>query len=48
MLNMLFSEMTPGGVGTGLYSILVVAVVAVFLAGLMVGAPRSTSARSSA
>jgi potassium-transporting ATPase potassium-binding subunit len=37
LLNMLFSEMTPGGVGTGLYSILVVAVVAVFLAGLMVG-----------
>ena len=37
LLNMLFSEMTPGGVGTGLYSILVIAVVAVFLAGLMVG-----------
>ena len=37
LLNMLFSEMTPGGVGTGLYSILVVAIVAVFLAGLMVG-----------
>ena len=37
LLNMLFSEMTPGGVGTGLYSILIVAIVAVFLAGLMVG-----------
>jgi K+-transporting ATPase ATPase A chain len=37
MLNILFGEMTPGGVGTGLYSILVVAIVAVFLAGLMVG-----------
>ena len=37
LLNMLFSEMTPGGVGSGLYSILVVAIVAVFLAGLMVG-----------
>jgi K+-transporting ATPase ATPase A chain len=37
MLNMLFGEMTPGGVGTGLYSILVTAVIAVFLAGLMVG-----------
>ena len=37
LLNMLFGEMTPGGVGTGLYSILVIAVVAVFLAGLMVG-----------
>lgn len=37
LLNILFGEMTPGGVGTGLYSILVVAIVAVFLAGLMVG-----------
>ena len=37
LLNMLFSEMTPGGVGTGLYSILIIAIVAVFLAGLMVG-----------
>jgi K+-transporting ATPase ATPase A chain len=37
MLNMLFGEMTPGGVGTGLYSILVTAIIAVFLAGLMVG-----------
>jgi potassium-transporting ATPase potassium-binding subunit len=37
MLNMMFSEMTPGGVGTGIYSILVMAVIAVFLAGLMVG-----------
>jgi K+-transporting ATPase ATPase A chain len=37
LLNMMFSEMTPGGVGTGLYSILVMAIVAVFLAGLMVG-----------
>jgi K+-transporting ATPase ATPase A chain len=37
MLNMLFGEMTPGGVGTGLYSILVMAIIAVFLAGLMVG-----------
>jgi potassium-transporting ATPase potassium-binding subunit len=37
LLNMMLSEMTPGGVGTGLYSILVMAIVAVFLAGLMVG-----------
>jgi K+-transporting ATPase ATPase A chain len=37
MLNMLLGEMTPGGVGTGLYSILVMAIIAVFLAGLMVG-----------
>jgi K+-transporting ATPase ATPase A chain len=37
MINMMFSEMTPGGVGTGIYSILVMAIIAVFLAGLMVG-----------
>jgi K+-transporting ATPase ATPase A chain len=37
MLNMMFSEMTPGGVGTGIYSILFMAIIAVFLAGLMVG-----------
>ncbi|CRK56516.1 Potassium-transporting ATPase A chain (TC 3.A.3.7.1) [Alloactinosynnema sp. L-07] len=37
MLNMLFGEMTPGGAGTGLYSILVMAIIAMFLAGLMVG-----------
>jgi K+-transporting ATPase ATPase A chain len=37
MLNMLFGELSPGGVGTGMYSILVVAVIAMFLAGLMVG-----------
>ncbi|SFR30026.1 K+-transporting ATPase ATPase A chain [Lentzea waywayandensis] len=37
LLNMLFGEMTPGGVGTGLYSVLVMAIIAMFLAGLMVG-----------
>ncbi|TWP50425.1 potassium-transporting ATPase subunit KdpA [Lentzea tibetensis] len=37
LLNMLFGEMTPGGAGTGLYSILVMAIIAMFLAGLMVG-----------
>ena len=37
LLNMLLGEVTPGGVGTGLYGILVIAVIAVFLAGLMVG-----------
>ncbi|GAA3584451.1 potassium-transporting ATPase subunit KdpA [Amycolatopsis ultiminotia] len=37
LLNMLFGEISPGGVGTGLYSILVMAVLAMFLAGLMVG-----------
>ncbi|RZQ64755.1 potassium-transporting ATPase subunit KdpA [Amycolatopsis suaedae] len=37
LLNMLFGEVSPGGVGTGLYGILVMAVIAMFLAGLMVG-----------
>jgi potassium-transporting ATPase potassium-binding subunit len=37
ILNMLLSEVAPGGTGTGLYGILVMAIVAVFLAGLMVG-----------
>lgn len=37
MLNMMLGEVSPGGVGAGLYGMLVLAVVAVFLAGLMVG-----------
>lgn len=37
MLNMLLGEVSPGGVGTGLYGLLVIAVVTVFIAGLMVG-----------
>ncbi|MEQ0558741.1 potassium-transporting ATPase subunit KdpA [Amycolatopsis sp. NEAU-NG30] len=37
MLNMLYGEISPGGVGTGLYGILVLAIIAMFLAGLMVG-----------
>ncbi len=37
LLNMLLGEVTPGGVGSGLYGILVLAVLAVFLGGLMVG-----------
>ncbi|GAA1865619.1 potassium-transporting ATPase subunit KdpA [Pseudonocardia ailaonensis] len=37
LLHMLFGEVSPGGVGSGLYGILVLAVIAVFLAGLMVG-----------
>jgi K+-transporting ATPase ATPase A chain len=37
MLNMFFGEISPGGVGTGLYGILVMAIIAMFLAGLMVG-----------
>jgi len=37
LLNMLLGEIAPGGVGSGLYGLLVLAVLAVFLAGLMVG-----------
>ncbi|WP_216208957.1 potassium-transporting ATPase subunit KdpA [Amycolatopsis aidingensis] len=37
LLNMLFGEVAPGGVGAGLYGILVLAIIAMFLAGLMVG-----------
>ncbi|RLV47947.1 potassium-transporting ATPase subunit KdpA [Nocardioides mangrovicus] len=37
ILNMGLGEVAPGGVGSGLYGILVLAIVAVFVAGLMVG-----------
>lgn len=37
MLNMMLGEVAPGGVGSGLYGMLVLALVAVFIAGLMVG-----------
>jgi len=37
MLNMMLGEVSPGGVGSGLYGILIVAVIAVFIAGLLVG-----------
>jgi potassium-transporting ATPase potassium-binding subunit len=37
MFNMQLGEVAPGGVGSGLYGILVLAVITVFVAGLMVG-----------
>ncbi|WP_242616290.1 potassium-transporting ATPase subunit KdpA [Microterricola gilva] len=37
MLNMMLGELAPGGVGSGLYGMLVIAILAVFIAGLMVG-----------
>jgi K+-transporting ATPase ATPase A chain len=37
MLNMMLGEVAPGGVGSGLYGMLVLAVVTVFIAGLLVG-----------
>ncbi|MEU5400036.1 potassium-transporting ATPase subunit KdpA [Streptomyces sp. NPDC005963] len=37
MLGMQLGEIAPGGVGSGLYGMLIMAIIAVFLAGLMVG-----------
>ncbi|MBV9313276.1 MAG: potassium-transporting ATPase subunit KdpA [Pseudonocardia sp.] len=37
LFDMMLGEIAPGGVGSGLYGILVLAVVTVFVAGLMVG-----------
>ncbi len=37
LFDMLLGEIAPGGVGSGLYAMLVLAIVTVFLAGLMVG-----------
>lgn len=37
LLNMMIGEVAPGGVGSGLYGMLIVVIVAVFLGGLMVG-----------
>ncbi|MFM9368821.1 potassium-transporting ATPase subunit KdpA [Streptomyces sp. Da 82-17] len=37
LLGMMLGEIAPGGVGSGLYGMLIMAVVAVFIAGLMVG-----------
>ncbi|MGW2671301.1 potassium-transporting ATPase subunit KdpA [Streptomyces sp. NPDC001272] len=37
LLGMQLGEIAPGGVGSGLYGMLVMAIIAVFIAGLMVG-----------
>ncbi len=37
MVNMMLGEIAPGGVGAGVYGILVMAILAVFICGLMVG-----------
>jgi K+-transporting ATPase ATPase A chain len=37
MINMMLGEVAPGGVGAGLYGMLILAVITVFVAGLMVG-----------
>jgi K+-transporting ATPase ATPase A chain len=37
LINMMFGEVAPGGTGSGLYGLLILAVITVFVAGLMVG-----------
>ncbi len=37
MIDMMLGEVAPGGVGAGLYGFLMIAVIAVFIAGLLVG-----------
>ena len=37
LTNMMFGEVSPGGVGSGLYGMLILAMLSVFIAGLMVG-----------
>ncbi|MEU6171752.1 potassium-transporting ATPase subunit KdpA [Streptantibioticus parmotrematis] len=37
LLSMMLGEIAPGGTGSGLYGMLIMAVIAVFIAGLMVG-----------
>ena len=46
MTMMLLGEVAPGGVGSGLYSILLFATLTVFIAGLMVGRARRSSSAS--
>lgn len=37
LVNMMLGEVTPGGVGSGIYGILIMSILTVFIAGLMVG-----------
>lgn len=37
LVNMMLGEVAPGGVGTGLYGMLILAVIAVFVGGLLIG-----------
>ena len=37
LFNMQLGEVAPGGTGSGLYGMLILAVITVFIAGLMVG-----------
>src|SRR5450830_199379 len=37
LINMMLGEVAPGGTGSGLYGLLILSIIAVFIAGLMVG-----------
>lgn len=37
MINMMLGEIAPGGVGSGLYGMLILAIIAVFVGGLLIG-----------
>jgi len=37
MTGMMLGEVTPGGVGSGMYTVLIYAIIAVFIGGLMIG-----------
>jgi len=43
MLNMMLGEVAPGGAGSGLYGLVMMALLAVFIGGLMIGRTPSTS-----
>ena len=47
LFNMQIGEVAPGGVGSGLYGMLIMAVITVFIAGLMVGRTPEYLARRS-
>lgn len=46
LLGMMLGEIAPGGTGSGLYGMLIMAVIAVFIAGLMVGRTPVTGSAS--
>ena len=37
LTGMMLGEVTPGGTGSGIYTILIYAIIAVFIGGLMIG-----------
>ena len=47
MANMMFDEVIVGGVGSGLFGMLLFCIVTVFVGGLMVGRTPNISARKS-